>query len=50
MVPLGVAAGFACEGVLINQQRFTKTANIWGVGNNKLGTNSNRIVMFQKPR
>ena len=49
VVPLGADAGFSCEGVLINQQRFTKTANIWGVGNNKLGTNSNRIVMFQKP-
>ena len=29
-------------------QRFTKTANIWGVGNNRLGTNTNRIVVFRK--
>jgi hypothetical protein len=50
VVPLGIAAGFACEAVLINQQRFTKTANIWGVGNNRLGTNTNRIVVFRKPR
>ena len=48
MVPLGIAAGFSCEAVLINQQQFTKTANIWGVGNNALGTNSNRIVVFKK--
>jgi hypothetical protein len=48
VVPLGVAAGFACDAVLINQQQFTKTANIWGVGNNTLGTNSNRIVVFRK--
>lgn len=49
VVPLGAAAGFECNGILINQQQFTKTANIWGVQNNKKGTNSNRIVMFQKP-
>ncbi len=48
VVPLGIAAGFDCEAVLINQQRFTKTANIWGVGNNRLGTNTNRIVVFRK--
>jgi len=49
VVPLGIAAGFDCKAVLINQQRFTKTANIWGVGNNRLGTNTNRIVVFRKP-
>lgn len=48
VVPLGTMAGFTCAAVLINQQRFTKTANIWGVGNNRLGTNSNRIVVFRK--
>ena len=49
VVPLGVAAGFACESVLINTQKFTKTAHIWGVANNSDGTNSNRIVVFRKP-
>lgn len=49
VVPLGLAAGFDCEAVLINTQRFTKTANIWGVGNNEAGTNSNRIVVLRKP-
>jgi hypothetical protein len=48
VVPLGIAAGFNCEAILINEQRFTKTANIWGVDNNKAGTNSNRIVVFRK--
>jgi DNA methylase len=46
---IGVAAGFACMAVAINAQKFTKTANIWGVSNNSLGTNSNRIVLFRKP-
>lgn len=48
VAPLGLSAGFACEAILINAQRFTKTANIWGVQNNQLGTNSNRIVLFRK--
>jgi hypothetical protein len=48
VAPLGIAAGFDCEAVLINSQQFTKTANIWGVSNNKLGTNSNRIAIFRK--
>ncbi len=49
VVPLGVAVGFKCDAVLINAQRFTKTANIWGISNNRLGTNSNRIAVFRKP-
>ena len=48
VAPVGINAGFSCEAILINAQRFTKTANIWGVANNKLGTNSNRIVLFRK--
>jgi len=49
VLPLGEAAGFVTEAVLINTQRFTKTAQIWGVANNSGGTNSNRIVVFRKP-
>lgn len=49
VIPLGLDAGFRCRAVLINRQRFTKTANIWGVSNNAAGTNSNRIVVFSKP-
>jgi len=33
---------------MINRQQFTKTSNIWGVGNNRGGTNTNRIVLFRK--
>ena len=36
---------FEVLGVMVNQQTFTKTANCWGVGNNRGGTNTNRIVM-----
>jgi len=49
VIPLGIAAGFRCTGVLINQQVFTKTSNIWGVNNMASGTNTNRIVIFHKP-
>ena len=49
VVPLGIAAGFTCPSVIINQQHFTKTSNIWGVGNMASGTNTNRIVVFHKP-
>jgi DNA modification methylase len=44
------AAGLPFErlGVMINQQEFTKTANCWGVRNNKGGTNTNRIVLLRK--
>ncbi|ABS56720.1 methyltransferase DNA modification enzyme [Methanoregula boonei 6A8] len=48
VIPLGISAGFRCEGVLINQQNFSKTSHIWGVGNNRSGTNTNRIVIFSK--
>ena len=41
-------AGFIPEEIIINMQDFTKTANCWGVSNNKQGTNSNRIVILQK--
>lgn len=50
VVPLGIRAGFRCEAILINSQTFTKTANIWGVTNNRAGTNTNRIVVFHRPR
>jgi methylase of polypeptide subunit release factors len=36
---------FDIPGVMVNQQTFTKTANCWGVNNNRGGTNTNRIVM-----
>jgi hypothetical protein len=48
VIPLGVDAGFSCPSVIINQQHFTKTSNIWGVNNMASGTNTNRIVVFKK--
>jgi hypothetical protein len=48
VVPLGVSAGFRCNGIIVNLQHFTKTANIWGIRNNSGGTNTNRIVLFRK--
>jgi hypothetical protein len=48
VLPCGVAAGLSPLIVVINAQRFTKTANCWGIRNNAKGTNSNRIVVFRK--
>jgi hypothetical protein len=48
VIPLGEANGFTCDSIMINEQDFTKTANIWGVSNNSKGTNTNRIVIFNK--
>ncbi len=35
-------------GVMVNAQIFTKTANCWGVSNGRKGTNTNRIVIFER--
>ncbi len=48
VVRCGLDAGLRPELILINDQKFTKTANCWGVDNNILGTNTNRIVLFRK--
>lgn len=48
VVKLWLKSWFKCEWILINDQIFTKTANIWGVNNNNLWTNTNRIVIFKK--
>ena len=34
--------------VMVNQQEFTKTAKCWGVDNNAMGTNTNRIVLLRR--
>lgn len=49
VLPCGITAGLEPVLVLINDQKFTKTANCWGVDNNFKGTNTNRIVLFRKP-
>jgi hypothetical protein len=48
VLPCGVAAGLEPLLVLINDQKFTKTANCWGVNNQVKGTNTNRVVVFTK--
>lgn len=48
VIPCGIKAGLTPLLVLINDQKFTKTANVWGVDNLKKGTNTNRIVVFKK--
>jgi hypothetical protein len=48
VVPSAMDAGLEPVFVLINDQAFTKTANLWGVANNRVGTNSNRVVLLRK--
>ncbi len=48
IIPAGLREGFTCPGILVNLQDFTKTSNIWGINNNRAGTNTNRIVLLQK--
>jgi hypothetical protein len=48
VIPAAVAGGLEPQLVLVNEQRFTKTANCWGVANNELGTNSNRVVVLRR--
>jgi hypothetical protein len=47
---LSAARGLPFEplAVMVNRQAFTKTAQCWGVDNNAKGTNSNRIVVFER--
>ena len=37
-----------CE-IYLHTQRFTKTSHCWGIENNLQGTNTHRVVVFQKP-
>jgi hypothetical protein len=48
VIAAAVSAGLTPVLVLVNAQRFTKTANCWGVSNNDKGTNTNRIVVVRK--
>jgi hypothetical protein len=50
VIPCGLDAGLEPVLVLINDQKFTKTANCWGIDNNTKGTNTNRVVVFRKGR
>jgi len=49
VLPCGVQVGLEPLLVVINDQKFTKTANCWGIDNMAKGTNTNRIVVFRKP-
>jgi len=49
VLPCGAEAGLEPLLVVINDQKFTKTANCWGIDNMSKGTNTNRIVVFRKP-
>jgi hypothetical protein len=49
VLPCGTQTGLEPVLILINDQKFTKTANCWGVDNMAKGTNTNRIVVFRKP-
>jgi hypothetical protein len=48
VIPAALQAGASPVAIVLNQQTFTKTANIWGVANNSKGTNTNRIGVFCK--
>jgi DNA methylase len=48
VIPAALEAGLEPVCVLINDQSFTKTANLWGVSNNRVGTNTNRVVLLRK--
>ena len=50
VIAASAGTSFRTLGVVINQQEFTKTANCWGVDNNDLGTNSNRIVLMRNQK
>jgi hypothetical protein len=50
VLPIAAAAGFTPLAVMIHSQEFTKTANCWGIDNNKRGTNTNRIVVLRRDR
>lgn len=48
IVNAGLRCGIAPKEIYLNEQSFTKTSHCWGIENNKRGTNTNRIVVFQK--
>ena len=43
-----VGLPFDLVGVLVNDQKFTKTSNTWGISNNNRGTNTNRVVILER--
>jgi SAM-dependent methyltransferase len=50
VIPAAKTAKLVPVLVLINSQKFTKTSNCWGVTNQIAGTNTNRVILLQKPQ
>ena len=48
IIPVARDSGFIPKMVVVNDQKFTKVSNCWGVNNSKKGTNTNRIIVMQK--
>jgi hypothetical protein len=48
IMKIASSVGFHIEALMINENTFTKTSNIWGVKNNEYGTNTNRLVVLRK--
>jgi len=48
VIEAGIRCGIKPSEIYINMQNFTKTSHCRGIENNKAGTNTNRIVVFQK--
>jgi hypothetical protein len=48
VIEAGNRCGMKPKEIYLNTQIFTKTSHCWGIENNKAGTNTNRIVVFQK--
>jgi DNA modification methylase len=48
VIEAGSRCGIKPNEIYINSQNFTKTSHCWGIENNKAGTNTNQIVVFQK--
>ncbi|MEZ5988535.1 MAG: DNA methyltransferase [Planctomycetota bacterium] len=49
LLPVAAAAGLEPVAVVVNAQRFTKTAHCWGVANGAKGTNTNRVLLLRRP-
>lgn len=48
VIACGQSAGLVPIRILIHSHAFTKTSRCWGIANNQAGTNTHRVVLFQK--
>jgi len=49
VLPCAQSIGLIPRFILINDSRFTKTSHCWGMENGRKGTNTNRVIILQKP-